>query len=220
MALHLSPDLHYAGVGGRLILLDLASCRYLGLSQTSEKAFLKLLDGYPLSQSEELSLAPMINRKLLIAGGVEGARRKPLLKTPIAQLDNGSLPRAVFTAVLGALAQHQAVRLRLRLKSLRSELAWLVHEKRKVHSTTSLTETITASVSAFRSASLLLSTHDRCLTASIALAHNLLRKSVPADLVIGVRASPFHAHSWVEHSGVVLNDNLEHVSSFTPILAI
>ena len=41
-----------------------------------------------------------------------------------------------------------------------------------------------------------------------------------AQLVIGVRTSPFGAHSWAQHEDEVLNDSVEEVLRFTPILIV
>ena len=41
-----------------------------------------------------------------------------------------------------------------------------------------------------------------------------------AFLVIGVTASPFGAHAWVQIGDVVLNDSVDRVRRFVPILTI
>ncbi len=60
----------------------------------------------------------------------------------------------------------------------------------------------------------------RCLTSSLFLLHFLHAQGFAARWVFGVKTYPFEAHCWVEHGDVVLNDSLEHVRSFTPIVAI
>jgi hypothetical protein len=48
----------------------------------------------------------------------------------------------------------------------------------------------------------------------------LLREGFQPQWVIGVRSSPsFMAHSWIQHGGTVLNDSIDHVSVYTPIMA-
>ena len=61
---------------------------------------------------------------------------------------------------------------------------------------------------------------DRCLPRSIALALRLARHGFAAQLVIGVRTNPFGAHSWTQHEGAVLNDSVEEVLRFKPILIV
>jgi hypothetical protein len=59
-----------------------------------------------------------------------------------------------------------------------------------------------------------------CLFDSLALIHFLARFHVYPDWVFGVNADPFEAHCWVQADGVVLNDTVQRVSGFTPIMYI
>ena len=43
---------------------------------------------------------------------------------------------------------------------------------------------------------------------------------LPADFVIGVSLHPFAAHSWVQWGTVLVNDQLDAVRHFTPILVL
>lgn len=62
------------------------------------------------------------------------------------------------------------------------------------------------------------SAEDRCLPRSLALAHLLREAGSGAKLALGVMGQPFAAHAWVQDGDVVLNDTLDHVRLFTPIL--
>jgi hypothetical protein len=59
-----------------------------------------------------------------------------------------------------------------------------------------------------------------CLFDSLALIHFLARFQVYPDWVFGVSADPFEAHCWVQAGSLVLNDTMERVSSFTPIMYV
>jgi hypothetical protein len=59
-----------------------------------------------------------------------------------------------------------------------------------------------------------------CLLDSLALLAFLRQRGLYADLVFGVIRQPFAAHCWVQARGVVLNDRLDRVAEFTPILVI
>lgn len=63
-------------------------------------------------------------------------------------------------------------------------------------------------------------TDDACLFHSLMLVRYLILRGVPADLVFGVRLSPFIAHCWAEHQGCVLTDQLENTLNFHPILSV
>ncbi|MFL6603958.1 MAG: lasso peptide biosynthesis B2 protein [Steroidobacteraceae bacterium] len=60
----------------------------------------------------------------------------------------------------------------------------------------------------------------QCLFDSLALINFLARFKLYPDWVFGVIAEPFDAHCWVQADGVVLNDTIERVSAFTPIMCV
>lgn len=57
-----------------------------------------------------------------------------------------------------------------------------------------------------------------CLRRAYALRLFLRRGGGDAEWVFGVRTWPFRAHCWLEHSGMVLNDDPDVVRAYTPIL--
>ena len=59
-----------------------------------------------------------------------------------------------------------------------------------------------------------------CLFDSLALINFLARFGLYPDWVFGVQADPFEAHCWVQTGSVVLNDTVERVSAFTPIMFV
>lgn len=75
-------------------------------------------------------------------------------------------------------------------------------------------------IRAFQQARLLRSAADRCLPRSIALALCLAGRQCHAQVVLGVKLAPFAAHCWVQYRSEVLNDELEEVLRYTPILVI
>lgn len=75
-------------------------------------------------------------------------------------------------------------------------------------------------VRAFEQARLLRSAADRCLPRSIALALCLAARKCRVHVVLGVKLAPFAAHCWVQDGGAVLNDSLEEVQRYSPILVV
>lgn len=65
-----------------------------------------------------------------------------------------------------------------------------------------------------------LTTNDRCLNDSLTLIHFLACQGFFPQWIIGVQTQPFCAHSWVQHSDVVLNDLPERVRGYQPILIV
>lgn len=62
--------------------------------------------------------------------------------------------------------------------------------------------------------------HDACLFRSLALTRYLRSYGLAAEWIFAVRCAPFRAHSWVQSGGLVLNDHLENVAEYTPILSV
>lgn len=59
----------------------------------------------------------------------------------------------------------------------------------------------------------------RCLPHALLLRSYLATCGLRATLVIGVRLFPFEAHCWVQAGAVVLTDDFEQTSAYTPIAA-
>jgi hypothetical protein len=59
-----------------------------------------------------------------------------------------------------------------------------------------------------------------CLFDSLALSRFMMDARQSVDWVVGVKARPFAAHSWVEHGGDILNDDRETCAPFTEILRV
>jgi hypothetical protein len=59
-----------------------------------------------------------------------------------------------------------------------------------------------------------------CLFDSLALVNFLAGYGIHPDWIFAVREDPFTAHCWVQQGGVVLNDEVEHISLYTPIMDV
>lgn len=59
-----------------------------------------------------------------------------------------------------------------------------------------------------------------CLYRSFFLLQFLRARGLDARWVFGVRSWPFRAHCWLQAEDLVLDDSLDHVAAFTPILTV
>jgi hypothetical protein len=66
----------------------------------------------------------------------------------------------------------------------------------------------------------LFSAHGACLFDSLALTLFLRRLGVFPRWIFGVRTGPFAAHCWLQHEHTVLNDSVDNVRSYTPIMLV
>lgn len=59
-----------------------------------------------------------------------------------------------------------------------------------------------------------------CRLDAPALCLYLRRHGIPANLVFGVKLEPFAAHCWVQSDNRILNEPLELVARYSPILVV
>jgi hypothetical protein len=61
---------------------------------------------------------------------------------------------------------------------------------------------------------------DACLFDALSLSEFLATYGVFPNWVFGVQSRPFAAHCWLQLDGLVLNDTIEHVERYTPIMVV
>lgn len=64
------------------------------------------------------------------------------------------------------------------------------------------------------------SAKDACLFEALALGRFLASYGLHPRWVFGVQARPFAAHCWLQQDTLVLNDTVEHVGQYTPIMIV
>lgn len=225
--------------GSRVVLLDLESDRYLDLDAGRARSLEGVVAGWPVFRGDDINPPPpevgkkvaasMLRRGLLTTDHSRGKTASPL--TVVAPRDSalGSFDDEEGEARIGW--RHAGVffwaviaaALRLRCRSIE----WIVADvcKRKAASIESLHggggPTLKELVHIFdRLRSFTYSARDACMFDSLALLYFLLRLGFQPRWVIGVRSSPtFTAHCWLQDGGTVLNDIVDHVAVYTPIMA-
>jgi hypothetical protein len=48
----------------------------------------------------------------------------------------------------------------------------------------------------------------------------MLDLSICPELVLGIRLQPFSAHCWVQHGEFLINDTLDRVRTYAPVLVV
>jgi hypothetical protein len=132
-------------------------------------------------------------------------------------------PRRIpMTHIVQFSASLFLVLLGLRRHGLARLLAWIRRRQVSIHgdgNSPPWVKTRELLTSFFRLRIWVYTAYRHCLFDSLVLSVFLTRSMVPCTLVIGVSTKPFVAHSWVQIGECVLNDTVEYVQSFTPILA-
>jgi len=216
MGYELRAGLSFCDTGAQIIFLDLVQDRYFQLPATLADAFRTFADParYAETAIEHLLAAGIVRPSAAL-------RRPEPARVPRAEITFEPHGHATALNIARALSCDILIGWQLR----RGRLARLVAALRKQKLARPLSQAITdrgprAIFSAYAAARLYRSPAGRCLSGSIAMAWHLSGIGCASTLVIGVRAEPFAAHSWVQADQVVLNDTAEEVRRFTPILAL
>jgi hypothetical protein len=221
MPFALRAGVSYCSCGGRFIFLDLHKDRYFALSAETERGFARLIEEDALDPASAKAVERLAAAGLIVASR-EGRRLQPpvspsaprssLVREP-GQLSRMALAHALTRLVLSAWST--------RVLPLDRRVALLTRRKANVPATASYRPDVVDNIArAFAFAGLIASPINQCLPRSFAVAHALLDKKVRPDLIFGVRAQPFGAHCWVQVGSQLVNESLDEVRNFVPILAV
>jgi len=210
MGFELRDGVSFCVIDDTAIFLDMAADRYFTLSRDANLRFLALVSG------ETLAVAPD-RFAFLQTSNRDGVPAPLMVAPPVRSLLDEGLPTPSVVQVVRAVAEQSTAAVMLRRRRLRHNLVdrfatgrvpvWNEHDAKRI-------------ASSFEAAGRLIGITDRCLRFSFAMWRRMRRAGLPATLVFGVTNRPFSAHCWVQSSGTVCSDRLEHVRWFTPIAAL
>ena len=216
----LKPGVSFCRVSDRMMFLDIKADRYFCFAPAAEHSFARLIDGAPIFAEDEVILANLARHGPL-AGNRHGGPLVPCLATVATRTESlgpAIPPRpAQLLLAAGSLA---LAPLRLRLFGLAGVLRALQARKAQATIPEPHDRRLTATAAAFAQLRYVATAHDRCLTRSIALASRLFAQGLSAELMLGVQLRPFAAHAWVQAGDRLLNDRVDVVRDFTPILVV
>lgn len=223
----LRRDVHYCRADGISIFLQASRDRYFALSHDQAVLFEQLRSADTAhDQPDELSAfaTALVADGILEESASGGSAIEPCMQTrPVASVfdmtvpSNAALPD--LFRFLFALQQTRMIWFRSRRRMDR--IATDISRWRRRLGTSEVSDEVLQSAAVFHHLTPFFQTvSDRCLFRSIALIRFLSLSGHRASLEIGVRTSPFAAHCWVEHGGVVLNDHTDHVLEYQKIWSI
>lgn len=216
------PGVYFCETGGRLVFLDLAKDRYFCVTADAEAAFRKLAAGSPLRALDRRMIDQLVEDELLARSS---GHANELCPGQLPAPARGTLRDHSAAPTIGMMA-HAALRLEqarllVRCRSLDRLVKQFAERKRRVLREPGNAHEVAAQLgAAFDRTKFLVAPLDQCLPRAIALAHALIDKKVRPQLVIGVKLRPFAAHSWIQLGHMLVTDEVDHVRTFTPIVAI
>jgi hypothetical protein len=231
------PDEH-------VVFLDVRRDRYFTLRAEQTRALADLVRGWPMQRAEHAQIAssadepataaavaPLVERGLLIGAERAGKDATPIqLEAPCEELSAEAYegePRvdalALFRFVKATLSASLALRhrrfddvidrahARRRIREARTPAPRVPFNRARAHE---LVATFAWLRPFFYTAK------DACLFEGLALSKFLASYDIHPHWVFGVQARPFAAHCWLQQDGAVLNDAVEYVSRYTPIMVV
>ncbi|WP_257555924.1 lasso peptide biosynthesis B2 protein [Sphingobium sp. CFD-2] len=218
MGYRMRRGLFFCVTGGRSIFLDVEADRYFGIKPGWDQAFQALV-------ADDIAgpeLSSLIDAGILVEDDAVGGITRPPAILPATK--EMSVERVWPISGLGLrfiIAQIEVV-IALRTRTFSNVLRPIADHASIVGPgrTAGLDPEWKPFVSAFFSSSALRPRSGHCLTNSIAFMRVAQSLGFKAELVLGVCAAPFSAHCWVQADGHVLNDRLENIRNFEPILTI
>jgi hypothetical protein len=224
---YLSPDVHVAVGGERVILMDLARGDYFALEMDDARALGDWIRGWPVtgsSTSPPPALDQLLESGLLTRTATNGTQSTgPVtMAMPITSLLDTSPaghPPIRFRDVLRFLVTSIFSLILLRVVSLKRITQYVRNRKKR------------AADFDLAKAQLLIAKFDylypwffdrtdACLRNSFMLLQFLAQYGVYPDWVFGVRGKPFLAHCWLQQDRVVLNDHQNFTACLAPILIV
>ena len=232
----LAPGVFACATGRRYIFLDLRRDRYIAVPAARMQRIAPMISGLNpdghandfLGLNDESSTD--VAGELLQAGLLRHAVRLQGPRPPLPAAATYELEYSNHAPTDRRTPRHslRAVRAMLRADiALRWTPLWRIADRiraSKTHAAPDLSDPPPWEVESITSSLL----HIRpwyprnylCLYDSLTLMLLLGSCRISADWFFGVREDPFIAHCWVQHKSTVLNDHLDRIRLFVPIMAI
>jgi hypothetical protein len=217
----LRHGLFYCTVRDRTIFLDVTENRYFGLSSELDSMFRHIAAGEMPPAADAVAAERLVELAILIrADGDHQALQPANVPAPATSLIDtiSSCPSPL--QAFGYLAQEFVEIMRLRWHPFEETIGTLRFRASARSVTPGQLDIARHVVAAARRVRSLRTAHDRCLPRSIAMFRLMGSRGFWPSLVIGIGDSAFTAHCWLQQGDVVLNDEVDVVRCYTPILVI
>ena len=217
MALWLASDVHATAIDEDIVFLDVVADAYLCLVQAS--LLVTLDDGGAVRPRDEASAQTLIEAGLVTHTPRPAVRAIP--PKPTLDLRGAARRPSPREIAAGLLAGGAAARDFRRLDFARIlERARRGRQPGATSREAGRHEAVLDAAAVFAVLRPWSPVGGACLKRSYHLLGYLRRLGLDADWVIGVRTWPFMAHCWLQSGPVALDDDVERLIAYTPILAV
>jgi hypothetical protein len=233
----LSKDCFVCKMGCYWIILSARTDRYLCVAHAELASIGDQLHGWRLTSDSMEAPAPIgvetdelvesLTRNGIITSNpalgkpfVESAC--PVPESRIEAYESTTSEHVPLQWTLRALLACARIDLRLRTGALARTLAVTERRRLRAESSRAIRSTphVSALVAAFQMFRPLYPRSYLCLFDSLALLEFLAGYHILPRVVFGVVADPFQAHCWLQDGSTVINDELERVGKYKPILSV
>lgn len=211
------PDVYWCIANRRVVLLDLSADRYSALPTEADEAFQEWL-------ANDFAAAPAALSSWIAAGLlVKGNGQRPQ-SASIPPPRVSRLPTHGHIWDCSGIIDAWVTQTRIAHALKKTPLITLIsdiRQKKAAHTSRTLSDPfVTHAIRTYLRSARAISNTEECLRWSLAMVRFLRRRQYFPNLVLGVRMMPFAAHAWVQDGDTVLNDSVEQVSAYTPILVV
>lgn len=217
MGYRFAPGVFACRADGQLVVLNLRADRYLLLPPAIDASLTRLLLGENDEPEDPALRARLCEQALVLEACPSGGLALCDHPCPERSLVDSGWPTPGPLALAGAAIRVTRAGFALRYCGLERAIGRVADTTATAGDDLSRVDRAAAAFAALR---LALPSFDRCLPLSVALAAAAKRHHAGVRLVLGVKCNPFGAHAWVQLGTRVLNDRLDAVRNFTPILAL
>lgn len=233
----LAPDVFVCVADDDLVFLDLPGDRYLALQREDAAGLRSLVHGWPAipdrtdeasASGEARSLAAALrDRGVLTEHISRGKDATPISVTaPTEELTSDVIGKRPATRILDAVLIAKACMTGKWLKrnrSIEQIVARMRNRRQRAGVAGRELDRNTAQRLLFHYGSLrtfFISTHNACILECIVLLELFAHYGIYPEWLFGVKTRPFIAHCWLQHEQLVLNDTMDRVSGYRPIMAV
>ncbi len=219
MGLKLRDGVSFCISNDQTVLCDIHNDRFFALPPSWNSAFRAALSN-DCHGDIDSALQPFFRSGLLLKTDDDQKPQALLLPTPTSSALDRPYSKVPIKSLISGLFAHWLARHALAHEHLKDTLARLSRRKAANANAQFVSGDLSEILPAFLATRRWMPSQDNCLPLSLALVEFLARRGAFPTLVIGVRMRPYGVHAWVQQGGLILNDRVDTVRRYTPIIAI